>query len=50
MGYDHRKAGMYRPDDRDATQQEEMTNVPPQQYNTMGNAKPVFSQQAQAIV
>ncbi len=28
-------------------QQEEMTNVPPQQYNTMGNAKPVFSNQAQ---
>ena len=28
-------------------QQEEMTNVPPQQYNTMGNAKPVFSEQAQ---
>ena len=28
-------------------QQGEMTNVPPQQYNTMGNAKPVFSEQAQ---
>ncbi len=28
-------------------QQSEMTNVPPQQYNTMGNAKPVFSEQAQ---
>ena len=29
------------------TQQSEMTNVPPQQYNTMGNATPVFSEQAQ---
>lgn len=28
-------------------QQGEMTNVPPQQYNTMGNATPVFSEQAQ---
>jgi len=28
-------------------QQNEMTNVPSQQYNTMGNAKPVFSEQAQ---
>ncbi len=26
-----------------------MTNVPPQQYNTMGNAEPVFPQQAQLI-
>ena len=28
-------------------QQGEMTNVPPQQYNTMGNARPIFSKQAQ---
>jgi hypothetical protein len=28
-------------------QQGEMTNVPPQQYNTMGNATPVFSKYAQ---
>jgi len=28
-------------------QQSEMTNVPPQQYNTMGNARPIFSKQAQ---
>ena len=26
---------------------QQMTNVPPQQYNTMGNAKPVFSEQSQ---
>ena len=28
-------------------QQSEMTNVPPQQYNTMGNATPVFPEQVQ---
>jgi len=31
------------------SQQEEMTNALPQQYNTMGNAKPLFSDQTKQI-
>ena len=48
MGYDTpAKQVVIEPMTGMPTQQSEMTNVPPQQYNTMGNAKPVFSEQSQ---